>query len=57
MVLLSKVYVALRVEDEATGPEHALALLGAAGPAGCFPTMGKNRVTLMDLWFEAHQVL
>jgi hypothetical protein len=55
-VLVAGVYVSLNVEDVATGPESALAVLGAEGPAGCFPTMGKTRAALMDLWFQAHQV-
>jgi hypothetical protein len=52
-VLLSQVFVKLRVAP--TDPEGALAILGADGKAGCFPTFGKVRSVLMDLWFEAQQ--
>lgn len=55
-VLLSQVYVALRAESPAK-PEDALAVLGASGPAGCFPTFGRARSVLMDLWFEANQMI
>ena len=44
----------LHLQDVSTGPENAIAVLSAEGPPGCFPTMGKARATLMDLWFEAH---
>ena len=44
----------LHLQDVSTGPENAIAVLSADGPSGCFPTMGKARATLMDLWFEAH---
>ncbi len=53
-VLVSQVYVALRVAP--VDSAAALALLAADGPGGCFPTLGKARATLMDLWFEAHAV-
>ena len=55
-VLLSQVYIALRAESPAK-PQDALAVLGASGPAGCFPTFGRARSVLMDLWFEANQVI
>ena len=38
-------------------PNDAIAILATDGPAGCFPTYGKARSVLMDLWFEAHQMI
>jgi hypothetical protein len=55
-VLLSQAYVALRAATPAD-PAAALAILSAPGAAGCFPTFGRTRSVLMDLWFEANQAL
>jgi len=54
-VLLSRALLALRLDPQ--DPDAALAILGAEGPAGCFPTFGKVRRNLMSLWFEAKEAL
>mmetsp|Transcript_14231 Transcript_14231/g.16936 ORF Transcript_14231/g.16936 Transcript_14231/m.16936 type:complete len:171 (-) Transcript_14231:226-738(-) len=52
-VLLSRIYIALRCSP--IDPSKAIDLLTDSGPAGCFPTLGKARSSLMSLWFEAQQ--
>ena len=51
-VLASRVRLSLE-HASPPEPEAALALLGAPGPAGCFPTFASTRAQLMAWWFAA----
>ena len=52
--LVGRMYVALRVDAD---PQAAADLIAARDVTGCFPTLGKARSVIIDLWEEAQVAL